>query len=269
MSDSTESMSQDVTCSTTTVVCISDTHNYAPRGALPPGDVLIHAGDWTSTGLAVQIDAFLRWFSAQPHATKICVAGNHETTMDAPFYAQHWRNFHGKRQNTEQIRDHVARLAPGVIYLNDTSVTLPSGLTVYGSPRTPEFCNWAFGYEHDEDVWAGIPDGTDILVTHGPPLGILDACEDGRHVGCPHLARHVLERVRPQLHVFGHIHHSYGTTSVGGTQFVNAAMCTERYHPDNPPVVVTVVPVTASARGVAGGGAGDSRPSAGAVNPVA
>jgi len=40
--------------------------------------------------------------------------------------------------------------------------------------RTPEFCEWGFMKARGEpiqEIWNKIPDQTDILITHGPPLG--------------------------------------------------------------------------------------------------
>ncbi|KAL4821991.1 hypothetical protein BDW67DRAFT_149990 [Aspergillus spinulosporus] len=101
--------------------------------------------------------------------------------------------------------------------------------TVYASPYTPEFCYWAFAYPRSEDRYnppfpgAGgpkpkmpVPDypGVDILLTHGPPKGILDqVVGSGESVGCEHLYR-ALRRARPALHVFGHIHEGYGARRV-------------------------------------------------------
>ncbi|KAL2128395.1 hypothetical protein VTI74DRAFT_9251 [Chaetomium olivicolor] len=80
----------------------------------------------------------------------------------------------------------------------------PNGrqLRVYGSPRSPCHGNWAFQYPNGADVWAGtVPRDIDILVTHRPPRGHLDLLR----LGCEHLLRE-LWRVRPRLHVFGHVH---------------------------------------------------------------
>ena len=60
--------------------------------------------------------------------------------------------------------------------LIDEEFTL-NGIKFYGSPRTPEFFDWAFMYKRGkkaELIWSNIPDDTDILITHGPPKGILD-----------------------------------------------------------------------------------------------
>jgi Icc-related predicted phosphoesterase len=58
-------------------------------------------------------------------------------------------------------------------------------------------------------LWSAIPEDTDVLVTHGPPFGILDQNYNKEHVGCESLTEHVL-RIKPQLHIFGHIHEDYG-----------------------------------------------------------
>lgn len=86
-------------------------------------------------------------------------------------------------------------------------------------------------------IWDRIPDDTDVLVTHGPPLGYGDLCRSGVRAGCYDLLRAVKERVRPAFHVFGHIHEGYGATTDDTTVFVNAATCSLRYKPTNPPLV--------------------------------
>lgn len=70
--------------------------------------------------------------------------------------------------------------------------------------------------------WALIPSDVDVLITHGPPDGILDRNRTGSCCGCRELLYRVLE-VKPRLHVFGHIHEAAGQTEIDGTRFVNAA----------------------------------------------
>lgn len=82
-----------------------------------------------------------------------------------------------------------------------------------------------------------IPADTDVLITHGPPAGILDMTPSGKQAGCQDLLD-VIDIVQPRMHVFGHIHHSYGVTEHKGTKFVNASTCTEKYTPDNKPLVI-------------------------------
>jgi predicted phosphohydrolase len=59
------------------LVFVSDTHTHRNIN-LPEGDVLVHAGDATSTGTLPQVSQFLEWFSSQPHRHKIFIAGNHD-----------------------------------------------------------------------------------------------------------------------------------------------------------------------------------------------
>ena len=102
-------------------------------------------------------------------------------------------------------------------YLEDQSLEI-EGLNFYGSPWQPDFCNWAFNLPRGQplaDKWAMIPDNTDVLITHGPPHMILDQLENGERVGDEDLQQEVTRRVKPGLHVFGHIHSGYGRMSKG------------------------------------------------------
>ena len=88
--------------------------------------------------------------------------------------------------------------------------------------------------------WARIPEGVDILITHGPPLGILDHSRGSeRREGCPELLEAVLE-AKPRLHVFGHIHAGYGTLRTPKTIFVNAWLLGDSGIPDREPIVIDV-----------------------------
>ncbi len=42
-------------------VCVSDTHNQTDRLEVPPGDVLLHAGDFTMTGQMKEVEHFNDW----------------------------------------------------------------------------------------------------------------------------------------------------------------------------------------------------------------
>ena len=189
------------TADAVSIVCISDTHNSQPQ--LPDGDVLIHAGDMTQSGTFKELEATLAWLRRQPHAVKIVVAGNHDLLLDA--------DQRGQREEDE--RRHGALDWGDILYLEneETTVTCPNGrqLRVYGSPLSPRHGNWAFQYPRAHDVWTQqippIHPGVDILITHAPPCGHLD-----RQFGCVHLLR-TLWRVRPRLHVFGHVHEGAGT----------------------------------------------------------
>lgn len=82
-----------------------------------------------------------------------------------------------------------------------------------------------------------IPADTDVLITHGPPYGIKDYIYDGSNVGCEDLAAAVA-RIKPRLHVFGHIHEDYGQLIKDGTHYVNACNCTLSYKVKNEPIIV-------------------------------
>lgn len=175
------------------VVCISDTHNTEP--VLPQGDLLIHAGDLTQSGTLAEMQRQLDWLNRQPHAHKIVVAGNHDILLD---------------QKKAQDGETTGELRWGsIIYLEDSSVRLRfrggRTLLIYGSPWTRKHGNWAFQYSQDIDMFTNrADDDVDILVTHSPPQHHLDL----EGLGDPFLLQE-LWRVRPKLHVFGHIHAGY------------------------------------------------------------
>ena len=77
------------------------------------------------------------------------------------------------------------------------------------------------------------------MITHCPPKGILDKTEAGVKAGCA-LLRAEIQRIAPKYHVFGHIHESYGSNLISGTNFVNASICDRAYRPVNKPVIFNI-----------------------------
>ena len=222
-------------------VCISDTHNQHNTLTLPSGDVLIHAGDFSGTGTHQQVQRFLEWFIQQPHPHKILIAGNHDLTLDAQHYERSWIRFHRKKKlNDEAIRDLLIQAQPYMHYLKDSMVTI-EGTHIYGSPWQPAFFDWAFNLQRGEQcaqAWQQIPTHTDILITHGPPLGHGDLLvPKNTHCGCVDLLAEIQHRVKPKYHIFGHIHEGYGVSSDGTTTFVNASTCNLDYQPVQAPIV--------------------------------
>ncbi len=191
---------------------ISDLHGFKPK--LPGGDVLIICGDLTARDRKEEYDQFTTWLSDLPYRCKIVIAGNHDGLIEK-----------GKAMIGN---DH------GIHYLCDSGLEF-EGLRIWGSPYTPVFLDWFFMEERGKDIrrhWDLIPNGIDILVTHGPPHGILDKTEDNFQVGCEDLKKIVLERVKPRIHCFGHIHECGGRSiEVEGTTFVNCSYVNERYRP--------------------------------------
>lgn len=204
------------------LVCLSDTHGLHREVKLPPGDVLVHAGDLSAHGRLDEVASFLNWFSAVGnYRHRVLIAGNHDFLFErSPALAE--------------------QLVPqNVHYLNDSGITL-EGLSFWGSPVTPVFHHWAFNRSEAEIAghWARIPEQVDVLITHGPPYGVLDqVLPERRPVGCPELAKAV-RQVRPRLHVFGHIHEGYGSEEHEGTRYLNVSICNADYCLTNSPVVV-------------------------------
>lgn len=205
------------------VVFISDTHGQHDKLTLPPGDILIHGGDLSKRGDEHEIDDFLHWYEAQPHPYKVFIAGNHDFFF-------------------EQEPQRAARKIPdNVIYLNDNGREI-EGIYIWGSPIQPTFFDWAFNRDRGEQIqkhWDLIPSRTNILVTHGPPYGALDRTTRNEQVGCFNLTRTV-QQIKPQYHLFGHIHEGYGMKQLGQTTFVNGSVLDEHYSLANEPVVFQV-----------------------------
>jgi len=219
-------------------VCISDTHSAVPQHPIPDGDVLLHTGDFTETGRPDEVEAFCAWLGQQPHARKIVIAGNHDLTLDEASYPRTAKRFgHREPHDCTAVRALLDRV-PRCEYLLDSGTSV-RGVRVWGSPWQPEFCGWAFNLRRGEPLaerWRRIHEGTDVLMTHGPPLGHGDLCQNGHRAGCLDLLEHA-KRVKPAFHVFGHIHEGYGATTDGTTTFVNASTCNLDYQAANQPLV--------------------------------
>jgi predicted phosphohydrolase len=210
------------------LVCLSDTHNMHRQVDVPDGDILIHAGDCLGAGTLEELEDLDDWFGSLPHRHKILIAGNHDWCF---------------QNDPVSARDRVTQ----AIYLQDEGITL-DGIRFWGSPWTPVFFDWAFNLERGARLaerWAQIPDETDVLITHGPPAGILDGVVSGlignhtESAGCAALMAAVA-RVQPPIHIFGHIHEGYGRHDSNGTLFVNASSCQANYKPLNPPIILDI-----------------------------
>lgn len=219
------------------LVVISDTHSLHRMVTVPPGDVLIHCGDFCGRDLVMQVEDVAEWMAQHPHPHKIVIAGNHDVMFER---APH--EFAAPHSFTKR----------GILYLCDSG-TVIEGVKFWGSPWQPEFCDWAFNLPRGEalaEKWALIPDDIDVLITHGPPKNILDGCpphppsghrgmpRETFHAGCKDLRAAIFDRVRPKVHLFGHIHEGSGEHTEDGIRFVNASICTGDYRPVNPARVV-------------------------------
>lgn len=202
-------------------VAIADTHCRHHNLKLPKGDVLLHAGDICYKGEKEEVVDFLKWFGKQYFEYKIFIAGNHD--------------FYFERKSLQQIN---AMLPPTVFYLNDSGVEI-NGVRIWGSPVTPWYFNWAFNRKRGPAIlkhWQQIPQGTQILITHGPAFGIHDTVINGKNAGCKDLLEHV-QKIKPQVHICGHIHEGYGQLKRNETKYINASLLNESYELVNKPVV--------------------------------
>ncbi|EHK49635.1 hypothetical protein TRIATDRAFT_50496 [Trichoderma atroviride IMI 206040] len=213
----------------TRIVCISDTHNCTVK--LPPGDILIHAGDLTNKGSKSELSRAVKWLEEADFEAKIVVAGNHDVTLDEDFYFHHGDSFHNKIKQDPSECIQLLSSSPSITYLchDSTTIRLKSStgphteFTVFGSPYSPRSGLWAFYYEAPKSpddnstdltsLWELIPLETDIVVTHTPPRTHCDTPEGQRPAGCEAL-RQALWRVRPKLAVCGHIHGGRGAERV-------------------------------------------------------
>jgi Icc-related predicted phosphoesterase len=201
------------------LVLISDTHELHRELDVPDGDILIHCGDLSmmSRSLAA-IEDFDEWLGELPHRVKLVVPGNHEFALEDP----------ARRGLISNAR----------LLINE-SVEV-KGLKIWGSPVTPLY-GAAFGLISDRDrtrLYAQIPGDTDIVITHGPPYGVLDQAPGSEyHAGCRQLLA-AMQRVKPRLHVFGHAHGCFGMMDTPETLFANVALLGSDGSLSSPPVVL-------------------------------
>lgn len=223
------------------IVTLSDLHGHLPED-LPEGDVLVITGDICPVedhNIGHQKwwlrERFNLWLDGLPydHEHIVCIAGNHDWIfMNAP--------------------NAIPNLA--CHYLKDSGVIV-DGVKFYGHPHTPVFCDWAFNRdpEYLEMVDDNIPDATDVLLTHGPPYGVLDTVKERywesydpkAYLGCKILKKRVNAMPDLKLHVYGHIHSGHGIVkpsdlSENKTTFVNASYVNERYVPDYDIITVKI-----------------------------
>jgi len=203
------------------ITCISDLHGYFPK--LKGGDLLIIAGDLTARDTNEEhLDLMTEMGGIQtsknPYKKIIYIAGNHDGMLDPD------TNRYGELRTPYNWN---------IDYLCDSGTTF-EGLKIWGSPHSLTFpglnhkCAAFTGTEQDlKDKYDLIPNDIDILVTHSPAYGILDENFKGDHCGSKALLD-AIERIRPKLHIFGHIHEQGGKTELmpWGTICVNASILT-------------------------------------------
>ncbi|KGO64445.1 hypothetical protein PITC_022920 [Penicillium italicum] len=220
----------------TRFLVFSDTHGLDT----PPdfvsrqdADVAIHCGDLTTESKLDEYKASVRFLQALKAPLKLVIAGNHDFTMDVPIFQrkvseaqpldpQLVQQVYG---NYEEARGLFSEKETGITFLDEGihSFRLQNGalLNVYASPYTPSLGDWGFQYHpdcgHDFQI-----ENVDLVMTHGPPRGIMDYTHSGERAGCPHLFKAIARsQHRPLLHCFGHIHEGWGAKLVRWRQKIS------------------------------------------------
>jgi Icc-related predicted phosphoesterase len=185
-----------------TILHISDTHGrHRKLKDLPPADVLVHSGDFTMAGTEDEAIEFLEWFIDLPHPHKILIAGNHDDCL--------------RGEAIEGLPDNCH-------YLDCSGVNI-HGVSFYGIPLFMQDLMEG----NMESKYEDIPADIDVLITHQPPLGILD--DDGSNeYGSAELLARVLD-ICPKVHLFGHIHNATGIHAGKYTAFSNGSVVDQNY----------------------------------------
>jgi len=204
------------------LVIISDTHNLHRHFGIagkwekvPDGDVLIHCGDVTTHGSAEELFNFLDWFNKQPHKHKIFIGGNHDWCLDTG---------HSRNKGTEVNKDNFLDGYENIHYLEHDKIEI-EGVVFYGHPYTPWHHGMGFNKQRGEELAEEhnkIPEGVNVLITHGPPAGIMDEEQNEEKVGSVSLLERV-QQIKPKVHCFGHSHANWGKKEIDNVLFINAA----------------------------------------------
>jgi Icc-related predicted phosphoesterase len=192
---------------------ISDTHTFHGLLEIPENiEIVIFSGDCSNPKNPylnkTEVDNFIYWFSKLPIKSKVFVAGNHDTSIE-------------KRLITK-----LDFSSNGIVYLENDFIEI-EGVKIWGSPITPTFGEgWAFNKNRSKlhNLWSQIPIDTDIVITHGPPKGILDLSYDRSNLmefcGCVAFTKAML-KLSPKLCLFGHIHNCQDIVNTGYRKFSN------------------------------------------------
>lgn len=206
------------------ILFFSDTHGKHGDVIIPEGvDMAIFGGDAGTYRNPIMnkdsVLSFIEWYGSLTHPKyKIWVAGNHDTSIEAGLV------------NAKALSE-----SKGLIYLEHEACEV-EGIKIFGSPYTPTFGHdWAFNVNRGEAIankWRDFPEGLDIIITHGPPYGILDYTIGRVRAGCEDLYKQIFIS-KPKIHIFGHIHEGYGVRRIDDVMFLNASVLDMEYNYSN------------------------------------
>lgn len=228
--------------------CISDLHGHYPK--LEGGDLLIVAGDLTARDTPNEYAEFVIWLQCQKYTKRIVIGGNHDNFIQQnPTWADLCNlGFEYLSDSGTEFVLGYPELKP-CLSKEEEKVYKRNVLKIWGSPWTKTFEGMnphcmAFTVDTEEELctkWDKIPHDVDVLITHSPPFTIRDMTKEGDQVGSTSLMAEHLNRLRPKLWVFGHIHEGYGLEGPyvwNNTKYVNASIVNEHYKPVNKPIRV-------------------------------
>jgi len=214
-------------------VCVADTHGIHIEKICnktrtlhieDEGDVFIHAGDFCNTGEIIDVIRFNEWLVTDKIFARfkyvLVVPGNHDVVFEQAFdFACNY------------LDDRVTILLDKEIIIDK--------IKFYGSPWQLPFNNWAFNLPEIDlkEKFNKIPKDTNVLITHSPPLGTLDRTQTKPDLGSKSLADKI-DEIRPQFHVFGHIHEGYGKYyyKTDNITYLNVSLLNELYDLKNKPI---------------------------------
>ena len=209
------------------ICCISDLHGNLNFN-VPECDVLVIAGDicptanhsinfqksWLETNFNI-------WLSDQSAKHIIGIAGNHDFIFEHEIPKINWN------------------------YLFESSLII-DGIKFAGHPWTPEFYDWAFNVRRGDLYMKHekIDNDTNVLITHGPPRGILDKVYSfigtvvKDNLGDNELSTKIQNIPNLKLHAFGHLHSSHGLLEQNGITYINASLLNEEYKMVYEPIII-------------------------------
>ena len=209
------------------IIVTGCTHNRQP--VIQPCDVFIHVGDFTEHGTVSELARFKLYLDTIPAKYIILVPGNHDRLLETePKTRNLFSNYHLLINQELRIYD------------------LESEINLWGSPDTAPWDNWAFNTndEQRKKIVNRIPTNTEILLTHGPPKGILDQTQDNQNAGCQYLLERLQNDYSIHYHFFAHIHEAYGYYSFieniydRKIKMYNVSLMNAQYQPFNPPITI-------------------------------
>lgn len=212
----------------TRICAVSDLHGALPT--VPEADILVVAGDISPIDYDREIDKVIDWFDSDfvewirstPTKYKVFIAGNHDFAI---------------QKELKYFKEYVD--PEDLLFLHDSEAEI-EGINFYGIPWVPNLVGWAFYGDSQTltDKYGLVPEGTDVVISHGPPYGVADRVMSAMH---PHVgaaqADLMIRDINPKHFVCGHIHEGYGHYELEGTHIWNVAIMDAFYYPSNAPVV--------------------------------